>query len=84
MMQAKIAIALLVVAAPVHMNAARSATQQEPEEEEVTMIPVEEGDEVTVEAVDSADVFTVEAGSTPVEEENKENPDSLRSHLPVG
>jgi len=49
---------------------------QEPEEEEVTMIPVEEGDEVTVEAVDSADVFTVEAGSTPVEEENKENPDS--------
>merc|ERR1719356_1817428 len=58
------------------MNAARSATQQEPEEEEVTMIPVEEGDEVTVEAVDSADEFTVEAGSTPVEEENKENPDS--------
>merc|ERR1719191_910937 len=50
--------------------------QQEPEEEEVTMIPVEEGDEVTVEAVDSADVFTVEEGSTPVEEENRENPES--------
>merc|ERR1719492_112723 len=59
------------------MNAAaRSATQQEPEEEEVTMIPVEEGDEVTVEAVDSADVFTVEAGSTPVENARAENPES--------
>ena len=30
--------------------------KQEPEDKEVTMIPVEEGDEVTVEAVDSANV----------------------------
>merc|ERR1712151_256184 len=44
--------------------------EEEEEEEE------EEEDEEDEEAVDSADVFTVEAGSTPVEEENKENPDS--------
>merc|ERR1719190_140056 len=50
---------------------------EEPEEEDMTMIPIGDGDEVTVEATDGTDgIFTVEAGSTPVEEDNKVNPDS--------
>jgi len=56
-------------------GAVRSATQEDPDEE-VTMIPVEEDDVVTVVAGDASEVFTVEAGSTPVDKENEENPDS--------
>merc|ERR1719458_260367 len=75
-MPAKNAISLLLlVCAPLQLGAVRSATQEDPDEE-VTMIPVEEGDEVTVEAVDSGDVFTLEEDSSPVEKENKENPES--------
>jgi len=56
-------------------GAVRSATQEDPDEE-VTMIPVEEDDVVTVEAGAAAEVFTVAAGSTPVENERAENPES--------
>merc|ERR1719458_1806943 len=75
-MPAKNAISLLLlVCAPLQLGAVRSATQEDPDEE-VTMIPVEEGDEVTVEAVDSGDVFTLEEDSSPVVKENEENPES--------
>jgi len=69
------AIALLLVVAPLQLGAVRSATREDPDEE-VTMIPVEEDDVVTVEAGQAAELFTVEAGSTPVEKENEENPES--------
>merc|ERR1719458_322540 len=75
-MPAKNAISLLLlVCAPLQLGAVRSATQEDPDEE-VTMIPVEEDDVVTVEAGDAAEVFTVAAGSTPVENERAENPES--------
>merc|ERR1719322_930380 len=76
-MRAISAITLVLLAAPLVLRAARVAGMQEPEEEEeVTMIPVEEGDEVTVEAGEVVDVFTVEEGSSAVENANQENPDS--------
>jgi len=75
-MRARNAITLLLLASPLMLRAARVAGKEEPEEEEVTMIPVEEGDEVTVEEGQVADVFTVEAGSSAVDNANTENPES--------
>merc|ERR1719413_294207 len=80
-MIARCAFALLLMAAPV--GAARNAFREDPveetveeEEEEVTMIPVDDTDEVTVEAGEAADLFIVGEDTAPVKKAQEDDPEA--------
>merc|ERR1711972_1238693 len=81
---AKSAVALLLLmAAPLQLGAVRNAVHEDPveetveeEEEEVTMIPVDDTDEVTVEAGEAADLFIVGEDTAPVKKAQEEDPEA--------
>merc|ERR550532_2296942 len=72
-----------VAHASVQLGAVRNAVHEDPveetveeEEEEVTMIPVDDTDEVTLEAGEAADLFIVGEDTAPVKKAQEDDPES--------
>merc|ERR1711933_655133 len=70
-------VLLLEMAAPAQLMAARTVVQ----DDEVTMLLLDEGDDVAVENGDASQIFIAGEDTAPVKDANEKNPGSGVTHI---